>query len=251
MPRSTPVVTASRLILWPPRSRNPRLFATASAWTSPHDGLRRDRRGADPGTGGDAQRRTRLRAPQRASKADQQQGPVAQTGKIVRDRCQQRAQHGQSGGAHLQWIGGVAADASHRLRHLGRIGGGGKLGGAQLERVAGLAVIALGGEGGGDVVTGGGPSSDPVRVASGADCRAAGRPGVVGCRAGAVGAAPGCRCSPAWPRPLWCRTSSARRSAGRCHPHGMAPARARARRWRAGPRRPGRRSWYAPLARTA
>jgi hypothetical protein len=61
--------------------------------------------------------------------------------------------------------------------------------GGALERVAGLAVIAIRGEEGGDVVAGGGQSSDPVRVAPGADCRAVGRPGVVGFRAGTVGAA--------------------------------------------------------------
>jgi hypothetical protein len=46
------------------------LVATESAWTGPHDGLRRGRRGADPGRGRDAQRRTLLRTRWRPYPAD-------------------------------------------------------------------------------------------------------------------------------------------------------------------------------------
>ena len=64
-------------------------------------------------------------------------------------------------------------------------------GGAQFQRVAGLAAIAPGGEEGGDVAAGGGQGRDPVLVAPdapGAHRRAVGRPRVFGLGAAAIGA---------------------------------------------------------------
>ena len=83
-------------------------------------------------------------------------------------------------------------------------------GGAQFQRVAGLAAIAPGGEEGGNIAGRRGQGRDPVLVAPGAPGayrRAVGRPRVVGLGAAAIGAGgfvrprPDCHRSPVFPPP--------------------------------------------------